>query len=432
MWAIVVSVLVVGYLTCGRSFAYIGVPPLKLFVGEIVLLSLTLFKSRETLDKFLESVSMPGPLHAVGFTLLMFLADGFLDALRGISLGFAPLATMENLVFNVYPLYLFAGLWIGSLHPHLLRRTMLAVAWANGIYGVLYVLCLHKLPYAIPGTYPEIAVFGQPAGSAIALLGLLCLEKNLVRHWLVLALNSFVLLAIQVRAEFFGVAIGLILWAILEQKLARALSLVALVAVFLAIGFELNFSIPAPETRGGRVDARYITGRLIAPFDEQLAARLTPIARGNAGTAKWRTDWWNGIWDATHQDTPTAMFGQGYGFPLSSLAPYIKGEVIRTPHNAFFYALGYTGWIGVAVLCAFQLALAHLLWSTYRLTGQPFGLVIWAAFICIALFGNVLETPFGAIPLYLLTGLAAAPLLQRQELPYAHLSRTQLLPTAGW
>ena len=78
---------------------------------------------------------------------------------------------------------------------------------------------------------------------------------------------------------------------------------------------------------------------------------------------------------------------------------YLKqnGDV-RTPHNIFYYALGYSGWIGVAIFFALQLTCASMLWRVYRLTGQAYGLAVWAATLIAAFFGNVMETPFGAIP----------------------------------
>src|ERR1051325_9041250 len=326
MWNKVVLILIVGYLTCGRSFAYIGIPPIKLFLGEIVLGCLVVVRSRETIDRWIESISTPGPLNLLGTTLLFFMADGIFELLRGLSLGFSPIAALQNLVFNVYPLYLFAGLWIGTRNPELARRAIRVLAWTNGIYGVLYILYLNKLLFAIPGTYPPIPLFGQPSGSPIALLGLLCFEEDLARRWVVLALNSFVLLGIQVRAEFAGIMVGLVVWGLLKQRIGRIAGIAGLVAALLLLGFVADFSIPAPATRGGKVSTKYIVGRLIAPFNEKLAAEFTPIAQGNAGTAKWRTDWWKAIWETTHNDGTTAAFGRGYGFPLSSLVPYIKNE----------------------------------------------------------------------------------------------------------
>jgi hypothetical protein len=52
-----------------------------------------------------------------------------------------------------------------------------------------------------------------------------------------------------------------------------------------------------------------------------------------------------------------------------------------------------------------------LLWRVYRVTGQAFGLASWSATLFAAFFGNVLETPSGAIPLYLIIGLLVAPSL---------------------
>ncbi|HEX2243472.1 MAG TPA: hypothetical protein VHK27_09510, partial [Gammaproteobacteria bacterium] len=55
------------------------------------------------------------------------------------------------------------------------------------------------------------------------------------------------------------------------------------------------------------------------------------------------------------------------------------------------------------------MALAHILLRAYQLTGQPFCLCYWMMTLTGAFFGNYLETPFGAIPFYLILGLAAAP-----------------------
>ena len=67
-------------------------------------------------------------------------------------------------------------------------------------------------------------------------------------------------------------------------------------------------------------------------------------------------------------------------FPLVSLAPAggeRLGEAIRTPHSVFYYALGYTGWVGVVLFGVLQFAIVRLLWRSYRLTGQAAGLAWW-------------------------------------------------------
>jgi hypothetical protein len=52
-----------------------------------------------------------------------------------------------------------------------------------------------------------------------------------------------------------------------------------------------------------------------------------------------------------------------------------------------------------------------MLWRAYRLTGQAFGLAIWVVTLIEAFFGNVMETPAGAIPLYLTIGMIVGPTL---------------------
>jgi hypothetical protein len=112
------------------------------------------------------------------------------------------------------------------------------------------------------------------------------------------------------------------------------------------------------------------------------------------------------------------LIGPGYGYLLRNLVNYLKdlGE-IRTPHNVFFYALGYSGWVGVVLFFSLQATVGSLVWRAYRLTGQPFGLAFWAAALLSAFFGNVMETPSGAIPFYLTLGLIIGPTLSLVRYP---------------
>jgi O-antigen ligase len=121
-----------------------------------------------------------------------------------------------------------------------------------------------------------------------------------------------------------------------------------------------------------------------------------------------------------HKSETTFLFGYGYGFHLGSLGPYNIAEDTRTPHNVFFYALGYGGWIGVSLFLAFQICLVRLLWLSDHLTGQPFGISFWALSVVVGSFGNFFETPFGAIPFYLIVGMLLAPVLLPKKVKHAH------------
>jgi hypothetical protein len=131
-----------------------------------------------------------------------------------------------------------------------------------------------------------------------------------------------------------------------------------------------------------------------------------------AGTITWRKNWWHAIWQNSQENPTNFLIGPGYGFVLKNLVNYLKqnGDV-RTPHNIFYYALGYSGWIGVVIFFALQIACALMLWRVYRITGQSYGLAFWAASLSAAFLGNVMETPMGAIPFYLTIGLIVGPTL---------------------
>jgi len=76
--------------------------------------------------------------------------------------------------------------------------------------------------------------------------------------------------------------------------------------------------------------------------------------------------------------------------------------------------------------------------TVQRLTSAtPLGGVIWhtqgsGKSLTMALLGNQLETPFGAIPFYLLVGMNAAPLLSREQTVLEDSPVTQLLPATRW
>jgi hypothetical protein len=55
------------------------------------------------------------------------------------------------------------------------------------------------------------------------------------------------------------------------------------------------------------------------------------------------------------------------------------------------------------------------LWRAYCRTGQPFGICYWVMILTWAHFDNFFETPFGAIPFYLLIGMAVGPLLRGNQ-----------------
>jgi hypothetical protein len=433
IWPQIVGFLIVGYLCLTRSFAYLGLPQASMFVGEIVLVMFVLLKPRVILGTWVASLLRVSPLNSLGLALLVFMVYGVWQMGRGIFAGHSILYTLKFFIFNYYALYLFLGLWIGLQAPGFLPKLIRVIAWAHGIYGLIWLLALRHVPLSVPGS--EVPLFGWPGGAGVAILGLLCFERDLRAVWLPLALNITVTLAMQHRAEWLGLALAMILWGVLARRVGRVVATGMAGLAVLGMVELADIQLPG-RNKGSELSLAEVLGRVIAPIDPELAEELSPNAARAAGTAEWRELWWEQIWLSVHSNPTLEAFGHGYGFDLFGLAPSQVREGqedwdVRTPHSVFYYALGYTGWVGVVLFGLLQFAILKLLWRAYRVSGQPAGVVWWVMLLSMACFEQSFETPYRAIPFYLLVGMAMAPALQWKGELDARLARAQLLSVTG-
>src|SRR5271154_5889182 len=145
MWSKWVLFLLVGYALTGRSFSYLGIPPAKLFIGDITLAAFIFLQPRKILDPWILALTKGGPVSSFSWVLLLSIAYGVFEVIRGVLAGFSPLPALPNLVFNVYPLFFFLGLWLGARRPELLLRYIQTFAVLLSIYAPLYLLFLNKI-----------------------------------------------------------------------------------------------------------------------------------------------------------------------------------------------------------------------------------------------------------------------------------------------
>jgi len=245
-WSKLLLFLVAGYLTLTRSFAHFGVPAVNLFIGETAIAAFLLAQPHNVLQRWITSLQQPTKLSEFSLAFACFLAYGWFELVRGLGKGNAPVLTLQGFAFHYYPICFFIGLWLGSEDPRLLGRVVRVLAWTNGIYGLLYIAILNRIPMAVPGT-SDVPLFGQPAGSAIVILGLLCLEPVWSRVWHLLLINLLAMLGLQVRAEFLGFILGVVVWSMLTRRFDRLLAGFAVVAALLVLVLA-NFG-QTPETR---------------------------------------------------------------------------------------------------------------------------------------------------------------------------------------
>jgi hypothetical protein len=396
----------------GRSFFYIGIPPAKIFIGEVGLVLFVLLRPRELFDRWIRGLTRGGDFGPFAWLLLMLVLYGGFEVLYGIHSGYPVLPALEELVFNIYPVYFFLGLWIGTSHPTLLQKLIRTWAWMLTIYGPLYLLVLGNITLTMPGT-DNARIFSQAGGGGGLILSLLALERKPLRFWLPMLCGAILMLVIQVRAEWLGMVVGFLIWGMLERKMSKVLSVFALLVALLLAGFIADVDLPGPAGRGGRISSSEIAARGLSAISPQLAEEYTSSKNIGmyAGTVSWRTRWWTAIWSSVHDESLTkTLIGNGYGYPLADLVPYLRNVELRTPHNVFFFALGYSGWIGVLLFFSVQFAIFKMLWRVYKLTGQAYGLAIWAFTLTTAFFGDAFESPT-VIPSYICIGLFIGPVL---------------------
>jgi hypothetical protein len=395
--------VVFGYVTMTRSFAHLGVAPL--YIGEATLVLLLFFRPEMILGTWLHVQLRPSKYSYLAIWSAIFVAYGLLELARGLSQSGYPKSAIQNFGFNYYIAFLFAGMWLGDRHRSLLPRVIWYLAWANAIYGIIYLLEFGHRP--TPEEYEAniIPFWGWPAGAAISILGLLAFKSDTRQIILPLLLNGFVLFGRQVRAEWVAFAVAITLFSVLRGRLSRLLQVAGLIGGLLLVGVIVDFKIPAPASLGDAISTRDIVGRAVAIVDDDAAAQLSERADVYSGNVTWRSEWWSELLKVTHKRLLTTVFGMGYGYPIWDHNSLSEG-INPTPHNIFIYVLTYTGWLGVFIFYTLQLYLASLLWKEYRASDQPFGICLWLLLFVWAHFDNRLETPYGAIPFYTLIGMA--------------------------
>ena len=396
--------LIAGYQVYGRAFAYVGLIQQQVFIGEIVLAILILSRRSAVVERWVGWILTGHSLRRIGWAYLAFFLWGVFELQRGLFNGSHTTDVLKEFAFNYYPLYLVAGVWAGATHPRFLQTAIRISAWSVALYGIAFLAFFGRFQgLFIPGTL-NVDLFGQP-GTGVAILGLLAVSMK-ISDLVPLLMLTVVMLGTQVRAEWLGVTVALLTWAVLSKRLVRLLVWSALLGAVLWVLVITDFSVPAPTSRGGLISAKALASRLIAPVDESLASEYSTDAAYYAGTYSFRTRWWAEIRNSL-QGSPTLLIeGYGYGYPLYQLMPFAAAhkETVRTPHSWVYYCLAYTGCGGLVLFIVFQATLGFALFRSGQRQKQYYGVLVWVFALSMGAFGNFYEAPFGAIPVYVMMG----------------------------
>src|SRR5262245_52062522 len=186
-WRKVAQTLVIGYSAMGRTFAYIGIAPAKIFISEIFL-GWFLLTRQDAINFFIRGRKRSLAIDLLRLSMIGFLLYGFFSLTRGYLREQPILPAVQNLAFNYYSLYLIIGLWIALQNPPFLRKLALWLGWFHGVYGAIWIVLLNRIEIPMPGA-GDISIFGQPCGAAVSIIALLSYEPRFRKIWLPVLLN---------------------------------------------------------------------------------------------------------------------------------------------------------------------------------------------------------------------------------------------------
>ena len=417
-----------GYAVLGRSFAYLGVPPL--YVGEI---SLALGIVATLLAGNLASAIFNWPGLALALLMLWtalctvpYLKEYGIDALR-------------DAVIVFYGLFSFI---IASLI--LQRPRILSILIERYKRFAVFLVVMVPISLALGYTFPrwpnpESPVFSAKTGdlslhlagiSALALVGLIRFR----RIALVIMLPTVLVMCALVREAMVSFMIGCTLaFALSPDRRAfpRFVTLVGLsvAVVVAAAALDVRWSF-ADVTR--QVSVRQIVTNVLSIFSDSSSSR-------NESTKEWRLNWWSDIIDYTVHG-PYFWSGKGFGVNLADSDGYQTSDILReeatlrSPHNAHMTILARAGVPGL-ILWAFalgswliaigrQFLVARQLNDIWWTRVFAFLLSFWTALVVSSSFDVAFEGPVRGIWFWTIHGIGIAVLvLHRHHIDLMHSSR---------
>ena len=414
-WSKMVVVYLWSSQFLGKASVYIG-----LALGGLLLFSARVFWDRW----YLALTRRSDPLNRVAWALLVSLLYGFAQVIRGTLIGYPVMTALQILVFNLCPVYLFLGLWIGFRHPGIIRKYVRFLAWLAVVYTPLYFIFFKNLHVTMTGIVPGsgLELLSNPGSGSLALLGLLTLERSLAQFWLPIVVLVCLTIGYQERADWLGFGLCLLVWGKLANRMGRFIAIAGCVFGVLLIASLIDLKLPPFPGRGGELSARGTLARMAGSISPEMASNFgvdAATARMDYGTVYWRKHWWAAIRNEVSKDYKSEIFGMGYGYPLAKLASRdVEKEGTRSPHSIFYFTLAYSGIVGFGIFCWLEICMMLLLWRIYKVSGETFGLIYWLFTLIGAFFGNLIETPQASIPLYLLCGMAMGPFFLRTDQVY--------------
>lgn len=434
-------IILLGYATMGRGFAYLGISPL--FVGEVTLLvgliSLCSGAVRLKLPRMIAVWILLLFMVWCGARMVPYVSKFKFDALRDSAIW----------------MYASYAIVIASLLFHsperfgeLIRRYRMFVWIFMAVAPVMLIFTnafAERMP-KVPGTDVDIVTLkgGDVCVHLVAAFAFVSLFVPANRAWPALFLVPVNLaLNLLVRAGLVTFTLGTAVLMLMRPRsqlfyrmlISGALGVVAMWAIDLRIR-------PDPENpREVSVDQLFRNIASVVGWSK---------AEELDGTKEWRMNWWKEIVRYTVHGS-YFWTGKGFGINLANDDGFQveADETLRSPHNGHLTILARAGVPGLGLWIAFQTVWLGTIIAAYIRAQRNrerdwanlyivLG-VYWLAFLVNASFDVFLESPMGGIWYWTVMGVGigavhvhrVAPHILTEALAeHAHPDRTQFLPAA--
>ena len=404
-----------GYMVVGKSFAYLGVPPL--YVGEILFgLGILAFIASGSATTLFTTLPALCAVLLVGWVLLRTLqgvGSYGIDALRdGAVALYAGFAFIVAALLVERPARLAQIVGYFRIHA----RILIPLAILAYVIARFAGTSMPKLPWQ------NIEILSVRSGELAAhLCGALVLVLvglcTVGRIWLVVALSGVCLVASQSRGGLLALVIPLVVAATLTGQVRRFFGAGVIAFLVLGAAYVTDVSIEIPRNE------RPISARALV---DNMASIVLPNEANNLdGTKQWRLNWWQAIRNYTVHG-PYFWTGKGFGVNLAEADGFVVGlehggPVLRSPHSVHMTYLaragvpGLTLWLLTCATWSFALLRASF---HARLTGERewsryfiFLVCYLAAMVIDASFDVALEGPMLGIPFWILFGVGLGSLM---------------------
>lgn len=388
-----------GYMIFGKSFAYLGLPPL--YAGELLFLLglLAAFRARTGLNLMAGLATMPALCVAalMGWVLLRTLAG--LRAYRVDALRDGAVALYGGYAFVLVALLLDDPRRLG----HLLRMFRWLARYAIPLAIIAFIL-------------GDVPFFAARAGELSAhLTGAVVLALvGLVRvgpGWIAFVGLGAMLAAAQNRGSMLAIAVPVCLALVAVGQWRRLAATLVLGAGLLGAAAALDVEVELPNSD------RPVSAAAVV---NNITSIVAPSTGGNLDdTKQWRLRWWNTIVGYTVHG-PYFWTGKGFGPNLAETDGYVVGlenggPTLRSPHSIHMTYLARGGVPGLALwllTCAVWMgAMVSAFWRARRLGERQWeGFFLFiacyvASIVIDASFDVALEGPMLAVPFWTLIGI---------------------------